>query len=79
MARTESVTFQVHPNDEQEMINLMQQFHWSLLSSQEIKTVDNRLESRGDSIYQVTKSEHYIKLTFSRELDLPNLNEIRKL
>jgi len=32
-----------------------------------------------DDIYQVTSSEHYVKLTFNRELDLPNLNEIKKL
>jgi len=79
MARTESISFQVHPNDEQEQINLMQKFHWSLLNSQEIKTVDSHLERRGDTIYSVTKSEHYVKLTFSRELDLPNLNEIKRI
>ena len=79
MARTESISIQVHPNDEQKQINLMQQFHWSLLNSQEIKTIDNRLERRGDTIYQVSKTEHYVKLTFSRELDLPNLNEIKRL
>jgi len=79
MARTESISIQVHPNNEQEQINLMQQFHWSLLNSQEIKTIDNRLERRGDDIYQVSKTEHYVKLTFSRELDLPNLNEIKRL
>jgi hypothetical protein len=79
MARTESISFQVHPNDEQEQINLMQQFHWSLLNSQEIKTVDSHLERRGDDIYSVTNAEHYVKLTFSRELDLPNLNEIKRL
>lgn len=79
MARTESTSFQVHPNDEQEQINLMQKFHWSLLNSQEIKTVDNHLERRGDDIYSVTNTEHYVKLTFTRELDLPNLSEIRRL
>lgn len=79
MARTESVTFQVHPNDEQEQIELMQKFHWSLLSSQEIKTIDNHLERRGDDIYQVTNTERYAKLTFNRALDLPNLTEIKKL
>lgn len=78
MARTESTPFQVHPNDEQEQINLKQKFHWSLLNSQEIKTVDSHLEQRGDDIYSVTNSEHYVKLTFSRELDLPNLNEIKR-
>ena len=79
MARTESVSFQVHPNNEQAQIDLMQKFHWSLLSSQEIKTIDNHLERRGDDIYQVSSSEHYVKLTFNRELDLPNLNDIKRL
>lgn len=79
MARTESISFQVHPNDEQEQINLMQKFHWSLLGSQEIKVQDSHLESRGDSIYSVTQSEHYVKLTFSRDLSLPNLKEIKQL
>lgn len=27
----------------------------------------------------VTKTEHYIKLAFSRDLDLPNLKEIKQL
>ena len=79
MARTESFSFQVHPNDEQKEINAMQKFHWSLLNSQEVKTVDSHVEQRGDGIYSVTNSEHYVKLTFSRELDLPNLNEIKRL
>jgi hypothetical protein len=79
MARTESYSMQVHPNDEQSQINLMQKFHWSLQNSQEIKTVDSHLEKRGDDIYSVTNSEHYVKLTFSRELDLPNLKEVKEL
>lgn len=79
MARTESISFQVHPLDEQSQINIMQQFHWNLLSSQEIKTVDNHMEQRGDSLYSVTNTEHYTKLTFSRDLDTPHLAEIRDL
>ena len=79
MGRTESKTFQCHPNDAQEQINLYQQFHWSLLSSQDVKTVDNSLEKRGDTVYSVRQSEHYVKLTFSRDLDTPNLSEIKKL
>ena len=79
MARTESFSIQVHPNDEQNQINLMQRFHWNLLSSQEIKTVDSSLEKRGDKIYSVTKSENYIKLVFQRDLDVPNINKIKEL
>jgi hypothetical protein len=79
MSRTESISIQVHPADEQSQIDLMQRFHWSLLSTQDIKTVDNHLERRGDSIYSVTNTEHYVKLAFHRSLDLPHLQEIKNL
>lgn len=79
MERTESLTYQVHPDDEQGQINLMQRFHWNLLNTQTIKTIDNHLEQRGDSMYSVTKTEHYVKLTFNRSLETPHLNEIREL
>ena len=57
----------------------MQKFHWSLLSSQEIKTVDSHLEQRGDTVYSVTSTENYVKLVFSRDLELPNLSKIKQL
>jgi len=79
VARTESLSIQVHPQDEQQQINFMQNFYWSLLGSQEIKNIDNRLERRGDTLYQVHKSEHYVKLVFSRDLEIPNLDKIKKL
>jgi hypothetical protein len=81
MARTESKSIQVHPAEEQKLIELMQKFHWSLLSSQEVKTKDSHLEENwsGDKIMSVTETEHYIKLVFSRDLDLPNLQEIKQI
>ncbi len=79
MARTESKSFQVHPSDEQQQIKLMETFCWNLLSSQEVKTVDNSLEVRGDDLYQVRTTETYVKLTFSRDLDTPHLAAIRRL
>ncbi|MCE5251365.1 hypothetical protein LLG96_14215 [bacterium] len=79
MARTESKSIQVHPRDEQQQIDFMQHFYWNLLSSQEIKNIDNRLERRGDTIYQVRNTEHYVKLVFSRDLDTPDLDKIKKL
>lgn len=79
MGRTESVSFQVHPNDEQTQINMMQRFHWNLLGTQEIKSVDSHLERRGDDIYSVTNSERYVKLSFSRDVEMPHLAEIKKL
>lgn len=79
MARTESKSIQVRPVDEQQQIDFMQHFYWNLLSSQEIKNIDNHLETRGDSLYQVTKTEHYVKLVFSRDMDITNLDKIKKL
>jgi len=79
MARTESKSVQVHPTDEQNQIDLMQRFHWNLQNSQEIKTKDSHLEERGDAIYSVTESEHYIKLLFTRDIDTPNIDKLKKL
>jgi len=81
MARTESKSMQVHPDNEQELIELMQKFHWSLLSSQEINVKDSHLKENwsGDKIMSVTETEHYIKLVFSRDLDLPDLKEIKQI
>lgn len=79
MARTKSTSIQAHPHHEQAQIDLMQKSYWSLLNSQEIKSIDNRLERRGDSIYQVGNTEHYVKLVFSRDLGIPNLDEIKRL
>jgi hypothetical protein len=80
MARTESKTLTCHPDAEQEMVNVHQKFHWSLLNSQDVKTVSQGLERGGsDTVYSVRRTELYVKLSFSREIDLPNLNEIKKL
>lgn len=79
MARTESISIQTHPNDEQSQINLMEKFHWSLLGSQTVDRVDNSLERRGDTIYAVRTEEKYVKLQFSRDLALPHLAEVKRL
>ena len=82
MARTESKSFQCHPDDAQRQIDVHQKFHWSLLSSQDVKTSTQGIEKGSfldDNVYSVRRTEHFVKLTFSREIDLPNLNEIKKL
>jgi len=58
----------------------MQAFHWNLLNSQEVKTRDSHLEreSNGDLV-QVTETEHYINLVFTRNLDTPNLSRLKEL
>ncbi len=77
--RTESKVVQVRPEDEQSQIDFMHQFYWNLLSSQEIRSIDNHLETRGDNLYNVTKIDHYVKLAFSRDVQTPNLDKIKNL
>lgn len=76
MARSETKTLKVHPNDEQPTIDLMQRFHWSLLSSQHVKTKDSHIERRGDDLYSVTETEHYVNLVFTRDIDIANYHQI---
>lgn len=77
--RTEAKTMQVHPRDEQYYIDVMQEFHWNLKSSQEIKTRDSHVETRGGQLYNVTESSNYVKLVFERPIEFPNKDEVVKL
>lgn len=84
MGRTESISFQVHPAHEQEQIDLMQKFRWSLLGTQEVRTSDSHLETRTNifgekELLSVTESAHYVKLSFSRDLGDPGLPAVKKL
>ncbi len=83
MARTESKVIQVHPDREQSTIEFWEIFHWNLANSQHVKnkTATSHLERRGDSIYSVTETEteHFVSLTFSRDLDLPGIDHIKVL
>lgn len=82
MARTESKVFYTHPALEQNLIDLMQHFGWSLLMSQEVKTIDNRVEQAWwdhDHIQTRHRESRYIRLTFHRDLDTPNLARIKEL
>ena len=79
MARTESKVRRIHPDSEQATIEFMQIFHWNLANSQHIKNKSSHLEERDGDIYQVTETEHFINLTFSRDLNLPGIEHIRAL
>ena len=79
VVRTESKVVQVRPEDEQQQIDFMHQFYWNLLSSQEIRSIDNHLETRGDNLYSVTQTDHYVKLAFSRDVKTPHLDKIKNL
>ncbi|MCH5180600.1 MAG: hypothetical protein J1F32_05265 [Erysipelotrichales bacterium] len=74
----ETKTMQVSVNQEDYMIDAYQSFGFELLSTQEVKTKDSHLERHGDTIYNVTETEHYIKLTFTRDDNMPFYSELTK-
>jgi len=79
MAAKEIKSISVAPAAEEDTINLWQTFGWELKSNQEIKNKSSHMERRGDSLYNVTETEHYIKLTFERDPARQNYNELRSL
>lgn len=68
----ETITRKIDPKEEQETINMMSTFGWTLKSSQEINYAESHLERQYDSIYSVTTKENYIKLIFQRDTNRRN-------
>jgi hypothetical protein len=75
----ETKTISVKPRDEQSTIELWQNFGWNLMSSQEINNTDSHLERHGDTIYNVTSKENYVKITFKRNKNIPNYDKLVSL
>lgn len=75
----ESKSVKALPNEENKIIGEYEQFGWILKSNQEINTSNSRLESRGNDLYSVTESKHYINLMFQRDTSLPNYSRLVEL
>jgi hypothetical protein len=76
----ETKTITVHPDRVQDSMDEHRIFGWDVLSNQEVKTVDSHLEDRGGDLYSVTKTEHYIRLTYQRDpSSIPHYSEIAAL
>ena len=75
----ETKSISVHPDDEQETIDLYQTFGWKLQSSQEIFNQDTYYKSSGDRIDRVTNTTNYVKLVFARETTMPNYSKLSAL
>lgn len=75
----ETKAFTVSPRQEQATIDVAANFGWSLKSSQEIKNKDSHLEQRGNTVYNVTESEHYVKLILERDTHMDNYSRIKEL
>ncbi|MBR4961282.1 MAG: zinc ribbon domain-containing protein [Clostridia bacterium] len=73
--RWESRVETVPPNAEPAMIDLYEVFGWELMSSQTIDTSNSHLENYFGTIYSVTESKNYVKLTFRRNKNMPNYDE----
>ena len=74
-----SVSIQVSPELENEIIEEYESFGWELKSSQTIDRKDSHLESKFDALYSVTESVNYIKLVFKRNKKMVNYEKIKKL
>ncbi|MBE6550718.1 MAG: zinc ribbon domain-containing protein [Ruminococcaceae bacterium] len=75
----ESTSEIVSPDLENITIDVYESFGWELRSSQTVDNKDTHLENRFGTIYSVTESTNYVKLTFRRNKALPRINELREL
>ena len=75
----ESKVVQVAPSYEDETIDEYQTFGWELRSSQTIDKQDSHLENQFGTIYSVTETEKYVKLTFRRNKKMLNYEKLVEL
>jgi len=73
----ETKSINVSSNDESAFIGFYEDFGWTFISNQEVNIKDSHLERSGDTIYNVTESQHYVKLTFRRPVNVAP--ELKKL
>lgn len=83
MERTESIVIQVAPDYENAKIKEMEMFGWNLQNRQEIHERGNAYSrpSHFSSKTYIVKTTvyHYVKLHFSRSVNLPNLDKIKQI
>lgn len=80
MAMKETKTQTIAPGTEEQVINLWRSFGWELVGApQEIYNKDSHEELRGDDVYSVTETTHYVKVTFERDTGRQNYEELKSL
>lgn len=75
----ESKSITVAPEKEQDAINDLQLFGWTLANSQEVRDTHTTIENDFEDIYAVTRTTNYVKLLFQRDKNIANYAEICKL
>lgn len=76
MARYETRSITVAPQQEQDTIEKYELFGWTCASSQTIDSKDSHLENRDGDIYNVTEHVNYVKLVFKRDRDMEYYRQI---
>ena len=64
---------------ESDVIKIFEGFGWEVTNTQTVKTKDSHLENRFGSLYSVTESEEYVKITFRRNKNMRHYQEIKAL
>ena len=76
----ETKFIEVHPTTVEDTIKVWHSFGWEMVGApQEIYNKDSHQERRGDTIYNVTETTHYVKITFQRDNKMPNYAELASL
>ena len=79
MAKMESKSFTVAPDEEQDVIAKHELFGWELLSSQEVLSRDSHFEERAGDLYSVTTTQNYVKLVFQRDTERADFSKVESL
>ena len=76
----ETKFIEVSPASVEPTIEHWRTFGWELLGApQEIFNKSSRLESDSSTIYNITETTHYVKITFQRDSLMTNYNELVSL
>jgi len=84
MPNFESKTVKTNPNSEDKIVEIYENFGWTLEDSQEVY---NKHTDTGDTIVigdvgftqKTTETTHFVRLRFRRDKDIPNYSKIKEL
>lgn len=78
----EAISFTEHPSREQTTIDMHQKMGWSLKSSQEINSSTTHVYGQSYNgtghVNSYVVKEHYVKLTFERDRNMPNYGILKE-
>ncbi len=78
----EAISFTEHPTREQTTIDMHQKMGWTLKNSQEINTSTTHVYGQSyrgtGTVNSYVVKEHYVKLTFERDRNMPNYSILKE-